>query len=236
MVTRIGLLTPSSNTVLEPVAQALLAGHPDITLHAARFEVTRIALDAVALAQFDMNPMLEAARLLSHAKVHVIVWSGTSAAWLGLERDRELLSAVEKTTSIPASSCVLGYFELFKRFSMRKIGLVTPYADAVQAQIVRNLESEGLAVTAERHLGITDNFSFGMVPSAEVESMVETVAASKPDAIMIICTNLAGAIEAPEWSGRYGVPVLDSVAVSLWASLDRLNRPGNFLLPPLSGP
>lgn len=191
MVTRVGLLTPSSNTVLEPVAQALLAGHSDITLHAARFEVTRIALDAGALAQFDMNPMLEASRLLSHAKVHVIVWSGTSAAWLGLERDRELLRAVEKTTSVPASSCVIGYFDLLKRLSMRRIGLVTPYSDAVQAQIIRNFQSEGLAVTAERHLGITDNFSFGMVSSAEIESMVATVAVSKPDAIMIL-SNSAG--------------------------------------------
>jgi maleate isomerase len=46
---RIGMLTPSSNTVLEPVTQRLLAGTPAITAHFSRFRVTEIALDVDAM-------------------------------------------------------------------------------------------------------------------------------------------------------------------------------------------
>ncbi len=58
---RLGMLTPSSNTVLEPVTARMLADVAGITAHASRFAVTEIALDAAALGQFDDAPILQAA-------------------------------------------------------------------------------------------------------------------------------------------------------------------------------
>ena len=77
--TLIGVLTPSSNTVLEPAIAAMLAGHRDITAHFARFRVTEISLSSQALAQFRNAPMVEASRLLADARVKAICWNGTSS-------------------------------------------------------------------------------------------------------------------------------------------------------------
>ena len=77
-----GQLTPSSNTVLEPVCGSILAGVPDVTCHYSRFRVRQIALNAQADAQFDPAPILQAAELLADAKVQVICWNGTAAGWL----------------------------------------------------------------------------------------------------------------------------------------------------------
>jgi maleate isomerase len=77
---RLGVLTPSSNTVLEPLTAAM-AAEAGATAHFARFPVTEISLGPDALRQFDRGPMLAAAGLLADARMHVIVWSGTSAAW-----------------------------------------------------------------------------------------------------------------------------------------------------------
>jgi hypothetical protein len=49
---RLGILTPSSNTSLEPLTQALIAGLPEVSVHFARFSVTQIALSPDALGQF----------------------------------------------------------------------------------------------------------------------------------------------------------------------------------------
>ena len=49
----LGMLTPSSNTILEPICQAMVAGLPEVSVHFSRFKVTEIALSASALAQFD---------------------------------------------------------------------------------------------------------------------------------------------------------------------------------------
>ena len=69
---RLGMITPSSNSVLEPVTSAMLHGVADITAHFSRFRVTEIALDAAALSQFDASAMLPAADLLADAKVDAI--------------------------------------------------------------------------------------------------------------------------------------------------------------------
>src|SRR3546814_8830590 len=66
---RLGMIAPSSNTVLEPMTAALLADAPWITAHSARIRVTSISMGSGSLAQFDAEPMLEAARLLAEARV-----------------------------------------------------------------------------------------------------------------------------------------------------------------------
>ena len=46
----------------------MLAGLPDVTAHFGRFRVTEISLSTAALAQFDLQPILDAALLLADAK------------------------------------------------------------------------------------------------------------------------------------------------------------------------
>lgn len=75
----LGMLTPSSNTALEPITTAMLAELPEVTAHFSRFKVTEIALSTAALAQFDNSEILRAAELLAHAKVDTIGWNGTSS-------------------------------------------------------------------------------------------------------------------------------------------------------------
>src|SRR5881628_1269412 len=50
---RLGMLTPSSNSILEPMTARLLAEQPGITAHFARLRVTQIGLSTAALGQFD---------------------------------------------------------------------------------------------------------------------------------------------------------------------------------------
>lgn len=225
---RLGMLTPSSNTVLEPVTASLLAGAPGITAHFSRFRVTEIALDGPATAQFDDSPILAAADLLSHARVDVIAWNGTSASWLGLDRDRRLIERIEAATGIAATTCVLGFFDLFRRLDIRRLGLVTPYTSDVQARIAEVYGKEGVVVAAERHLGLRDNFSFAEAGEDEVAAMIRAVAA-EADAVAIVCTNMAGARVAAALEAELGLPVLDSVAVTLRAALVRIGAdPGRI--------
>ena len=62
--TLLGMLTPSSNTILEPLTSAMVAGVPGVSAHFGRFRVTEISLKSAALGQFDDAPVLEAAKLL----------------------------------------------------------------------------------------------------------------------------------------------------------------------------
>ena len=216
---RLGMLTPSSNTALELITNAMLAGIADVSAHFSRFKVTEIALSETALRQFDDSEILHAAELLAHAKVDVIAWNGTSASWLGFERDERLCERITASTGIQARTTVLTYRDLFKRLGIARIGLVTPYRQDIQDRIIANWGSEGLHCVAERHLSLQDNFSFAEVPESEVAGLIEQVVREGCDAVAIVCTNMRGAGAAQRLEAKLGVPVFDSIAVTLWACL-----------------
>ncbi|HXW25107.1 MAG TPA: Asp/Glu/hydantoin racemase, partial [Xanthobacteraceae bacterium] len=190
---RLGFLTPSSNTVLEPLTAAILDDLPEVTAHFARFKVTEIALSPAAVAQFDDGEILRAAALLGDAKVDAIAWSGTSSAWLGFARDVALCERILKATGRPACTAVLALNEVLAATGAKRLGLVTPYRDDVQARIVDNYEAAGFAIACERHLGISDDYAFAEEPPDRVEALIREVAADRPDAIAILCTNMRGA-------------------------------------------
>lgn len=218
-MTRLGMLTPSSNTMLEPVTYAMLADVPGVSAHFSRFPVTEIALSPAALGQFDDSHILRAAELLAHAKVDVIAWNGTSASWIGFESDERLCERITAATGIRACTTVLAYRDLFRARHIGRVGLVTPYTDDVQARIQRNWGAAGFDCSAERHLGLADNFSFATVTPGTIGDMIRAVVAEGCDAVAVVCTNMDGARIGAELERELGVPVLDSVAVTLWACL-----------------
>ena len=215
----LGMLTPSSNTILEPVTTQMISGLAEASAHFGRFRVTEIALSDTALGQFDDSEILRAAELLSHAKVHSIGWSGTSSGWLGFEADERLCRRITEATGIPACTSVLALNEIFQLTGVKQFGLVTPYVDDVQAAIVKNYAASGFECIAERHLRKQDNFSFSEVSTDEIRRMVREVARNRPQAITIFCTGLRGAPLVAELEGETGIPIYDTVATVVWKAL-----------------
>jgi maleate isomerase len=218
----IGVLTPSSNTALEPLTSAMVSGIPGVSAHFSRFGVTEISLRDASLNQFDDSKILDAARLLADARVDVICWSGTSASWLGFERDRQLCDRITAATGIPATTSVLALNELLAARGARTLGLVSPYVQAVQQCIFANYAALGVPCVAERHLDLSVNFAFSEVDPDTLRRMLREVGASRPDAMTIMCTNLHGAPLADEMERELGIPIYDSVATVVWKALKTL--------------
>ncbi|MXP63075.1 Asp/Glu/hydantoin racemase [Roseomonas sp. M0104] len=216
---RLGILTPSSNTVLEPLTQAMLAVLPGVSAHFARFRVTEIALSPAALAQFDDSAILRAAELLADARVDVIGWSGTSGGWLGFEADTRLCRRITEATGIPATTSMLALNEILAGTGVTRMGLVTPYRDDLQAKIVANYAGIGVDCVAERHLGLQENFSFAGVEEPTVQGMVREVAGARPQAVAVVCTNLRGALQVAPLEQEIGLPIYDTIATVLWKAL-----------------
>jgi maleate isomerase len=216
---RLGMLTPSSNTVLEPVSTAIVAELPEVSVHFGRFKVTEIALSEQALRQFDDSEIMCAAELLAHAKVDVIAWNGTSASWLGLDRDERLCERIVAATGIVACTSVLAFREIFQRTAAKRIGLVTPYTDDVQAKIVETWKSAGMFCSAERHSGLRDNFSFATVDEQAMSEMIRAVIAGGCDAVAVVCTNMRAAPLTSALEKELGIPIYDSIAAVVWKSL-----------------
>ncbi len=216
---RLGMLTPSSNTVLEPATSRMLLGLPEVSAHFGRFRVTQIGLSAEALRQFDPAPVLDAARLLADAHMDVIAWNGTSAGWLGFDSDERLCAAITEATGVPATSSVLAVNEAFRRLGARTLGLVSPYTADVQARIVANYAAAAIPVIAERRLDDPGNYSFARYEEPEIAAMIRDVARARPDAITTLCTNMRAPGIVAAMEAETGIPILDSIAAVVWKSL-----------------
>jgi maleate isomerase len=203
----------------------------EASLHFARFRVTKIELSEDSTSQFNLEPMLEAARLLADAKVDVIGWSGTSASWLGFSTDETLCRMIKDTTGIPATSSVLVMRDYLAQSVTTDIGLVTPYVAEVNAAICDNFAREGFAIAETRSqcLGLTTNFDFAAVSEKELDYMVAKVVEHGGRIILIMCTNLAAAQRAVVWEEEYSVVLLDSVATVLYGMLRQLNMNASCL-------
>lgn len=216
---RIGMITPSSNTVLEPMSARILSALPAVSAHVARLRVTTISTEGEALAQFAPQQFATVASLLADAKVNAMGWNGTSAAWIGFAADEALAAALAERYGTATTSAVLAVNTLLARFGARRIAFVTPYVDAIQERILAQYEGAGYSCVAERHRGISVNYDFALVKEAMIWEDLCAVAEARPDAVVVMCTNMAAAPLATRFEAEFDIPLIDSVSAFLWGAL-----------------
>ncbi|MEA2156555.1 MAG: maleate isomerase [Solirubrobacteraceae bacterium] len=217
---KIGHITPSSNTVLEPLTACISAAvAAPVSHHFSRIAVQSISLGAESTSHFAPGPMLDAAALLADACVDAIVWNGTSGAWLGFDADRALCGLIEDLTGIPASTSTLAQAEAMRALGTTRFGLAVPYRDDVTARIVEVYEQEGLQAVCVSNARVETNREMAHVSEERVRAIIR--AADHPDAecIAVICTGMAAAQLVHELELELGKPIVDSVAVVLWKAL-----------------
>jgi maleate isomerase len=214
-IKKVGHITPSTNTTMEPLTTLLgaLSGG-GISQHFSRVSVRRLALDDEAASQFELERMLAAARILGEAPLDAIVWNGTAGSWRGRAFDTQLVAAIEAETGIRATTSTLAIYDTFRRHGWTRIGLAVPYNDGITDAIVREYATHGFEVVATANLGLESNIDFGNTPAATIRELLVAAAAGAPDCIAVVCTNVPAITLAAEFEAAYGIPIVDSIAVT----------------------
>ncbi|MBJ7329902.1 MAG: hypothetical protein JHC95_08405 [Solirubrobacteraceae bacterium] len=217
---KVGHITPSSNTVLEPLTGCLSADLDDVVSHHfTRIKVEAITLEERHTSQFGVEHMVDAALLLADSHVDAIVWNGTSGAWNGADADREICAAIEERTGIPATTSTLAQFDAMDAWDMRRYALAVPYTDDVTARLVEVYGDAGYEAVGTANASVATNSEMAHVTPDQVRELVR--AADHPDAecVLVVCTGMAAAPLVEELEAELGKPVIDSIAVVLWRAL-----------------
>ncbi len=224
---RLGMILPSSNTVVEATCIALCEGLTDITLHFARFKLTAVTVENPALAYYESGVILEAAMLLADAHCDVITWNGSAGGVVGFPHDRQLVEDIKHATGIAATTSSLSIIEALRARGVRRLAMVTLNPPAMNATIRRNFAREGFECVFDTHRSdIPDNFAMATVTADEIFAAGLECAATKPDAVIIYGTNTRGAPVVARLEERLGVPVIDSVTAGLWGAMQRARTIG----------
>jgi len=219
---RVGLLVPSSNTVMEPDFWRVLP--PGATLHSGRMYLE----DTTPAGEDRMldEHVLPAARDLATAKPDVIVFGCTSGGALrGNAYDAELCRRISELSGVPTVSVIAAVRQALAATGARRVGVVTPYVDALNQPIRASLEADGIEVARIAGLGISENVRIAEVPVAEITAFAVRELHGLPvpvEAVFVSCTNFPAVAALPELQRRFEVPVVTSNQAAIAAVLELL--------------
>lgn len=217
---KIGMITPSSNTTLEPVCSHLLGELEEcVTIHYTRLKVKDVTLERKSKLQFQTDKILYAAELLCDANVDVIAWNGTSGSWIGYEQDLEYCDLIKKNFGIPATTSTLAQISLLKKLEVKSMGLITPYTQDINERIIHQYKQLGIHVSSAIGLNVTDSCSIADIPSIDIQHAIDKVCIKQLDALNILCTNMAGIKLVDYVEKNKNVILIDSVATTLYETL-----------------
>lgn len=212
---RIGLLVPSSNTVIEvDLGRRLPTG---ATLHTARMfmEDTTVEGESRMLDEFT----IPAAEAIATVRPDIVIFGCTSAGALrGNEFDDELVDRISKVTDARALSVIRSVREAIDLRGGGRIGVITPYNEALNEKIQTSLEADGLEVVGVTGLGLEENFTIAEVaPDQIVEQAVRSYRNKDIDILFASCTNYRAFDALEGIQAAMGVPVVTSNQATLEA-------------------
>ena len=230
---RIGLIVPSSNTVMEPDFHRRL-GSAGIVSTARIFleDVTREA--EVRMLEEDL-PI--AARLIRTTAPDVVVFGCTSAGSLGsLAHDHAIGKKIEELTGAKAITVLDAVVSELRAIQPGKLAVFTPYIEDLTGSVARSVTDAGFPPLIAAGMGIQVNLEIGRVTPEQIIEFVESrIHGSAPDCIFLSCTNWR-AMEAIEpLRKKLGIPIISSNHAAIEMVRQAISKPRSSALPAYSG-
>jgi maleate isomerase len=205
---RIGLIVPSSNTVMEPDFHRQLDTSGFVSTTRILLEdVTREA--EVLMLEEDLP---QAIRRIGTTAPDVVVFGCTSAGALGtLAHDDGIASMIEKETGARAVTVLHAVLMRLGAIRPGKVAVFTPYIADLTAGIARCLTEAGFPPIKATGMGITANLDIGRVMPAQIVQFVESqMTRIDPDCVFLSCTNWRAIEAIPTLREKLGIPIVSS--------------------------
>jgi maleate isomerase len=223
MSARVGLIVPSSNTVIEVDFYRRLP--PTATLHTARMYLEETTPEGESAMLDEYLPT--AINDLRSARPDVMVFGCTSAGALrGNDYEAQLITRIAQETGAETFSVAASVRRTILAAGGRRVGVITPYVDSLNEKIRESLQADGLEVTGIHGLGITDNFTIADVtPERIAEFASECFAGSDIDLLFASCTNFRAIDAREQIQAALDVPVVTSNHAALTVVLEQIGAP-----------
>jgi len=205
---KIGLIVPSSNTVMEPdFHRQLGAGCRVSTARIFLEQVTR--QDEIRMVDQELP---QAARRIKTGGPDLIVFGCTSAGSLGgLRHDAEIARGLEAQTGVPALTVMAGVLRALASLAPRRIGVFTPYVEDLTRSVVECVVEAGHEVAHAVGMGLVSNRDIGGVSPVEIAEFVLASAQGKDlDCLFLSCTNWQAIDALPLLKERLRITAISS--------------------------
>jgi maleate isomerase len=193
------------------------------------FPVTRLALHGATPADYaDMAARApEAAAILANAGADVIAYACViGSLFRGPDFERDLM---KRLSAAAGGRPVIGMAEAalgeIKRLGGRRITLLTPYSEPVDALVRSYAEASGVTVVATAKIPVPSAVAAaGLRPEQTIAAAAEAVALASTDLLWIPCSNVRAVDLSSRIARELRCPCISSNQALLTVMLARLER------------
>lgn len=213
----LGVILLKTDETLEPEFRVLIPASGCV-LHHTRVE-NAADVSPETLAAMAAHIPAAAGLLPSTAGFDVIAYGCTSGSLvIGEERVGDLVRSVHPGVAV--TNPLTAVKARLSALGVRRIGVLTPYVEAVSAPLCDHLAAAGFEIAALVSFDVAEDRSVVRIAPGSILDAVERIAGTAPcDAIFASCTNLPTLAIAAEAERRTGVPLVSSNGALAWHML-----------------
>ena len=215
MVSRIGLIIPSSNRMVEQ--EMVHAYPPDVVPHIARLRMTgphHVGLEKL------MPRIVDAAGALSDAKCEVITFHCTvSSMEEGPEGELRVLDALKHGGAKQARTTATAIRAALDALQAKRIAFITPYDAHKTEDEAKFLEAIGFQVVFDKGFDMAGSDQYCATPSSFWHDRLLEVARPDADVYFISCANVSTFPALDDLEKKLGKPVISSNQTVVWDAL-----------------
>ena len=216
-MTRIGVIVPSVNTVVEPwFSRACPTG---VTVHAARMFLDN-NLTRDSLVRMDREEgMLGVKQIMSCKPASVAYCCTASSIVQGLEYDGRLNHELQEAAGVPAFTATRAIIEALQAVGARRIAVCSPYTKAIDDAEHEFFTAAGFDILGSAHLGIADAFALADPTPDQIYALWQKSWHADAEASLITCLNMNSQAVVERIEAESGKPVITSTQATLWKLL-----------------
>lgn len=231
MIRHFGVLIPSTNTTCEIEFTRLLPS--EYQAHFGRLLSSRPGQTFSPSRDEDIEYQ---SRLLGTAKVGIVILAQTSASLFADDYDAVTTQRMAAAAGCPAVTSAQAVGRAVRALGARRIGLVSPYSDAVNTRAAQYFaRMHGLDTVAREGFGATDSYAIGALGPENARDAFARIDRPEIEVLVVPGGNFPTMPSIASWEAEFGKPIVTTNQASVWAMLrhfaagDRLSGFGRLL-------
>jgi maleate cis-trans isomerase len=212
---KVGLMVPANNTTMEGELTAWLpAGSTVITVKIPRGAGL---LTKQTMPAYRDSALTLARQYFANGGLDLIAYGCTAAGFIsGPAGDAELAALLTEATGLPVVTTARAMVNALTHDNARRVAVVTPYPDAVNAQLEAFLASGGISVVRLDSFRVSDVTALGRITAEQVRDLARATMGPDCDALFIGCSQLPTHAILAGLEAEFARPAWSSIRATAW--------------------
>lgn len=212
---RVGLMVPANNTTMQlELPQWLPEGSQVTTVKIPRGPGM---LTPDAIPAYRDSAIALAREHFAGGELDLIAYGCTAAGFLsGPKGDAELSAMLSEATGLPVVTIARAMVRVLQHERVKRIAVVTPYLDAVNAQLEAFLNDGGIEVVRLDSFRAPDTATLGRITAPQVRELARATMGPDCDGMFIGCSQLPTYAILNGLRAEFGRPTWSSISATAW--------------------